>query len=186
MINPIELCRGIISKRYPKTQLAKTLVPVLIFVFAIGIVSILKATKPEVKARPVLEKQWSVAVLEAKPSNISPRRRFYGEITAGREAELRSEVRGRVIEVNEKFIDGGVVSKGDLLVSFDPFDYAAEVSERDANLAEAKARLAELEADLEGAIVLLKRDKEQSSLRARDVARRFKINAKKKCFGKKS
>ena len=111
-VNPIELCRGIISKRYPKTQLAKTLVPVLIFVFAIGIVSILKATKPEVKARPVLEKQWSVAVLEAKPSNISPRRRFYGEITAGREAELRSEVRGRVIEVNEKFIDGGVVSKG--------------------------------------------------------------------------
>lgn len=179
MINPIELCRGIISKRYPKTQLAKTLVPVLIFVFAIGIVSILKATKPEVKARPVLEKQWSVAVLEAKPSNISPRRRFYGEITAGREAELRSEVRGRVIEVNEKFIDGGVVSKGDLLVSFDPFDYAAEVSERDANLAEAKARLAELEADLEGAIVLLKRDKEQSSLRARDVARRLKLMQRK-------
>ena len=54
-----------------------------------------------------------------------------------------------------------------------------QVSERDANLAEAKARLAELEADLEGAIVLLKRDKEQSSLRARDVARRLKLMQKK-------
>ena len=179
MVNPISFFTRLISARLPRLRLIKIGLPLLILFAAFGVVGLLKATKPEVKARPVVEKQWSVSVVEAKPADIRPRRRFYGEITAGREAELRAEVRGRVIAVNEKFIDGGVVSEGDLLVSFDPFDYAAEVSEREAEWVEAKARLSELRADFEGAVVLLKRDEEQSRLRARDVARRAKLMKRK-------
>lgn len=160
-------------------RLLKVGLPVAILTLAFATVGVLKATKPEVQARPVEEKQWPVAVIEAKPGDIQPRRRFYGEITAGREAELRAEVQGRVLEVNEKFIDGGVVSKGDLLVSFDAFDYAAQVSEREAEWIEAKARLAELRADYDGAVALLERDKEQAGLRARDVSRRAKLMRRK-------
>lgn len=162
-----------------RRRLLKIAVPVAVLAFAFFIVGVLKATKPEVEARPVQEKQWPVAVIEAKPGDIRPRRRFFGEITAGREAELRAEVQGRVVEVNEKFIDGGVVSKGDLLVSFDAFDYAAQMSEREAEWTEARARLAELKADYEGAVALLERDKEQAELRSRDVARRAKLMRRK-------
>ena len=61
-----------------------------------------------------------MSVQIAKVSDESPRRRFYGEIVAGREAELRAEVQGRVIKVDDNFIDGGIVAKGDQLISFDP------------------------------------------------------------------
>ena len=126
-----------------RAGLLKFGLPVAVLAFAFVIVGVLKATKPKLQARPVQEKQWPVAVIEAKPGDIRPQRRFYGEIAAGREAELRAEVQGRVVEINEKFIDGGVVAKGDLLVSFDAFDYIAQVSEREAEWTEAKARLAE-------------------------------------------
>ncbi|HAT36594.1 MAG TPA: hypothetical protein DCS82_12845 [Rhodospirillaceae bacterium] len=162
-----------------RKRLLRFALPIAVLAGAFLIVGILKATKPEVQAKPAQEKQWPVAIIDAKPGDIRPRRRFYGEITAGREAELRAEVQGRVVEINENFIDGGIVSKGDLLVSFDAFDYAAEVSERDAEWIEAKARLAELRADYDGALALLELDKEQSQLRERDVARRAKLMRRK-------
>jgi RND family efflux transporter MFP subunit len=160
-------------------RLLKIGLPILIVVLALLVVGVLKATKPEVTARPVAEKQWPVAVVAAKIEDISPKRLFYGEIVAGREAELRTEVQGRVVSVAKNFIDGGIVAKGDLLLEIDPFEYTAQLSEREAELSEARARLVELEADLEGSVALLVRDKEQSALRQRDVARRVRLMRKK-------
>jgi membrane fusion protein, multidrug efflux system len=166
-------------RRAPRKGLFKIGLPLLILVGALFVVGVLKATKPEVQARPVEEKVWPVSVLTAKISDESPQRRFYGEIVAGREAELRAEVQGRVITVDDNFIDGGIVAKGDQLVSFDAFEYAAQVSEREAELVEAKARLAELQADFDGSVALLVRDKEQAKLRERDVARRARLIRRK-------
>ena len=141
----------------PQHDLFKVGLPILLLVVALAVVGVLKATKPEVQARQVEEKVWPVSVLTAKVSDESPRRRFYGEIVAGREAELRAEVQGRVITVDDNFIDGGIVAKGDQLVSFDSFDYASQVSEKEAELIEAKARSLELQAEYDGATALLKR-----------------------------
>ncbi|MDA0655352.1 MAG: efflux RND transporter periplasmic adaptor subunit [Proteobacteria bacterium] len=160
-------------------RMLKIGLPILIVVLALVVVGVLKATKPEVKARPVAEKQWPVAVVEAKIEDIPPKRLFYGEIVAGREAELRTEVQGRVVSVAKNFIDGGIVAKGDLLLEIDPFEYTAQLSEREAELTEAKARWVELEADLEGSVALLVRDKEQSVFRQRDVARRVRLMRQK-------
>ena len=163
----------------PQHDLFKVGLPILLLVVALAVVGVLKATKPEVQARQVEEKVWPVSVLTAKVSDESPRRRFYGEIVAGREAELRAEVQGRVITVDDNFIDGGIVAKGDQLVSFDSFDYASQVSEKEAELIEAKARSLELQAEYDGATALLKRDKEQAKLRKRDVARRARLIRRK-------
>ena len=163
----------------PHHVLFKIGLPILLLVVALAVVGVLKATKPEVQARQVEEKVWPVSVLTAKVSDESPRRRFYGEIVAGREAELRAEVQGRVITVDDNFIDGGIVAKGDQLVSFDSFDYASQVSEKEAELIEAKARSLELQAEYDGATALLKRDKEQAKLRERDVARRARLIRRK-------
>ncbi len=163
----------------PQHDLIKVGLPILLLVVALAVVGVLKATKPEVQARQVEEKVWPVSVLTAKVSDESPRRRFYGEIVAGREAELRAEVQGRVITVDDNFIDGGIVAKGDQLVSFDSFDYASQVSEKEAELIEAKARSLELQAEYDGATALLKRDKEQAKLRKRDVARRARLIRRK-------
>jgi hypothetical protein len=97
-------------------RLLKIGLPILILVVALLVVEVLKATKPEVKARPVAEKQWPVAVVDANIKDFRPKRLFYGEIVAGREAELRIEVQGRVVSVARNFIDGGIVAKGDLLL----------------------------------------------------------------------
>jgi RND family efflux transporter MFP subunit len=158
-----------------KARWLKIGLPAAILVTALLGAGILKATKPEVRPRPETEKQWPVAVIPAKIADIVPERRFYGEVIAGREADLRAEVAARVVDINENFIDGGIVQKGDLLVAFDAFDYEAQVAEREAELVEAKARLVELEADHKGMLALLERDREQTVLRERDVARRARL-----------
>jgi len=91
---------------------------------------------------------------------------------AGRAVELRPLVSGRVIAVGDKYVDGGVVKSGDLLIAIDPFDYEATVRERAAQLAEAEARLRELRAERDGAQALLVRDRESVQLSAREKKRR--------------
>ena len=77
MLNPISFFTRLTSARLPRLRFVKIGLPLFILFAAFGVVGLLKATKPEVKARPVVEKQWSVSVIEAQPADIRPRRRFY-------------------------------------------------------------------------------------------------------------
>lgn len=142
----------------------KIFLPLAFIVFPVGIVAVLILTRPEPKPKPVAERVWAVAVAPAKAMNVQPARRFFGRVVAGREVDLRAEVAGRVVEVGPSFVDGGVVSAGELLVRIDPFDYEAAVKET--------------EADLKGARGLLERDTQQIKLLRRDVNRRARLKGR--------
>lgn len=163
----------------------KIILPAGILVLALCVAGILKATKPVVEPQTPVEKAWPVAVIPAVVSNISPKRRFFGTVVASREVELRAEVKGRVLEVNNSFVDGGIVKKSDLLASIDPFEYSLQLREREAELVEARSRLTELEAEYESAITILARDKEQVTLRKKDLGRRQSL-VKRKNVSEKS
>ncbi len=147
-------------------------VPIAILAVAVSFAGYLRATRPEVKPRAPQERVWTVAAVSVDIADAQPRLRLYGEVVSGRTVDLRPEVAGRVIETGPGLVEGGVVRAGERLVVIDPFDYEANVVAREAELAEARARLRELEADLAGARALLERDSEQVELRRRDVERR--------------
>ena len=149
---------------------AKTLAPVL--VLALGIVTFvgLKATKPEVPQRPAHEKVWAVKAIEADVTTYQPELILYGRTVAGRRVELRSLVAGEVIETGKNLREGGVVSKGGILLRIDPFQYEGRLIEAKAKLAEARAKAREIDATIESEQDALKRAKEQLVIAERDLA----------------
>ncbi len=121
------------------------------------------------------EKSWVVETIQAKVIDIQPDLRLFGEVVAGRKVELRPLVAGQIVEVGKNFREGGVIAKGELLIAIDPFDYQADVDERQAERTEARARSREIQAEFEGVKALLLHDKAQVAIRKRDVARRKKL-----------
>jgi multidrug efflux pump subunit AcrA (membrane-fusion protein) len=150
-------------------------VPVLILVLASFGTYTLWASKPEPVRRPAPEKTWVVETMNVRFGDETPALKLFGEVVAGRKVDLRPLVAGRIVDVGENFLEGGVVRKGDLLVAIDPFDYEADVAEREAERDEAKARLDEISVEIKGVRAQLKHDEAQLSIRRRDVARRKKL-----------
>ncbi|CCQ74872.1 efflux RND transporter periplasmic adaptor subunit [Magnetospira sp. QH-2] len=155
--------------------LLKIILPIVILVGALGTFAVLKATKPMVENVPVVERSWTVATVPATGQSVTPEIRVYGEIVSGRDAELRPLVAGRIVEVGDNVVEGGVVRAGDLLIAIDPFDYETDVADRRSKLAEAEARLAELESDLTGERAMLGEDRRQLKLNRDEAARREKL-----------
>ena len=150
----------------------KIALPVLVLAGAFAIAGFLAATREATEARPVEERVRSVETAAVRFEDIRPTLRFYGEIAAGREVELRAPAAGPVIRVAEAFADGAAVSAGAELLAVDPFDYEQAVAERTAARDEARAQLAESRARLASERELLAEDAEQMAISARDVARR--------------
>ena len=153
----------------------KIILPFLVLAMAsLGAFALWKSRPQTVRQTPP-EKSWIVESIQAKVIDVQPDLRLFGEVVAGRKVELRPLVAGQIVKVGKNFREGGVVAKGDLLVGIDPFDYQADIDERLAQRAEARARLAEIRAEHEGEIALLQHDKAQVAIRQRDVARRQQL-----------
>jgi RND family efflux transporter MFP subunit len=152
--------------------------PVAVLAAAVAGNAYLQATKPYAEARPARERVWPVAIVEAAPAEETPEYHAYGTIMAGRELELRPLVDGRITEVSDVLVEGGVVREGETLVTIDPFDFAIGVSARRAELDESRAKLAEIEADVDAERAMLEQDLRQVALSERDVDRRVTLRKK--------
>lgn len=94
-----------------------------------------KATET-VKAAPTA---IPVSVATVQSRDIVPWEEFSGRLEAVEQVEVRSRVSGQVQAVH--FREGGLVKKGDLLITIDPAPFAAELARADAQAASAQARL---------------------------------------------
>ena len=126
----------------------KTL-PLLIFLATAGIVAMLVLTRPSMAPIEQAEMEWPVKVATARFTDLRPVLRLYGEIVAGRESELRALTPGPIVEVGDNFREGGAVSRGELLLRVDPFEYEIALAELKAGAVEAEAQLRLKEQDME-------------------------------------
>lgn len=159
----------------PKKQLA---VAAALLIFAGATLFLLKITKPEAAAPVSAEREWTVDVVEVQKGAIQPTLHLTGRIVAARDAELRPLAEGRIIEIGPNFYAGGQVRKGDLLVAIDRFDYETEEMDARAAVAEAEASLAEAQAELKSNQSLVGFDREQETLRKRDLDRKEKLTGR--------
>ncbi len=151
--------------------LLQTLLALAILFGAVQGMNSLVATKPDVPKRPVQEKSYAVETVTVAQGNFAPSIDVFGEAMAGREVELRALVGGEVMEVHPDLKAGGHVSKGDLLVSVDRFDYEGALTEAEANLIEAKAALLESEGRVSMEKATAVRVREQLDFAERDLSR---------------
>ena len=72
-----------------------------------------------------------------------------GTVRPRTESQLVTEIDGRVIWVAQSFVEGGFFEAGDVLLRVDPFDYEQQLVSARSQLAQARLRLAEEEAEAE-------------------------------------
>jgi multidrug efflux system membrane fusion protein len=116
---------------------------VLILLAVMWMTARVKGCIAERKASRVPPRPVSTAV--SRKADVPVFVSSFGSLTSPNDVDIRAQVTGRISEVN--YEQGASISKGDLLFTIDPREYAAAVKKSEAELEQAKAR-AELERDL--------------------------------------
>jgi len=149
----------------------KLLLPVLIVAVAYASFLALANSKPETKPRQAREKAWIVQTISVNIANHQPQLKLYGEAMAGRKVDFRALVAGEIIKASKTFREGGIVAKGENLLTIDPFEFKASLDEAKANLSEAKAKLQEVNARIRLESDQILSVKNEMALAERDLER---------------
>jgi len=131
-----------------RSRLKSIGLPLGILVITLAVISLLMATRPRLEVTAVPERVWYVDAIVAKRGAIQPQLNLFGEVAAGRRSELRPAVSGKMVRIGENFREGGTVTKGELLVQIDPFEYQTGLDEQRSMLKESKVRLEMLRREL--------------------------------------
>jgi RND family efflux transporter MFP subunit len=124
-------------------KLLKRGLPVLILTGGIAIFAWLSMTKPVAERRTPPEPVIQVEAVRLQPVDYTVTITSQGTVRARTESTLIPEVSGRILSISPKFREGGFFAEGDILLEIDPSDYLTAVTVAEANLAEARVRLAE-------------------------------------------
>ena len=87
--------------------------------------------------------QMTVEVYEVAPRQYQVQLDSFGVVKPRTESVLVSQASGQINHINPNFRDGGFFEQGDVLLTLDDRDHKADVKVAQANLLEAKQRLAE-------------------------------------------
>ena len=120
--------------------------PVWILLAGIGGYVILVKTRPVAERRVPPEPVIEVETAVLKKQDFEVILHTQGTVSARTESNLIPEVSGKVVHVADNFSEGGFFDKGDVLLEIDRADYETALTVAEANLAQARVRLAEEEA----------------------------------------
>lgn len=106
--------------------------------------AIVVINQTEPTAQQIESTRRSAAIVETitvQRGTYSPRLVVLGSVQAASEIMLSPRVEGQVVELSPKFVPGGTVRKGDLLLRIDPAEFLNAVSVRESELAQVQASL---------------------------------------------
>ncbi|MEO0884122.1 MAG: efflux RND transporter periplasmic adaptor subunit [Pseudomonadota bacterium] len=134
-------------------RLFAILLPVLIVVvLGFGGTAALNAMKPEPETSDQLPQALSVFAERTERRNLNLVVQAQGEVRPRSEIDVTPQVQGRIAYVSDKFLDGGFVSRGQVLVRLDAADYELDVIRAKASVATAQQALAREQAEADLAI----------------------------------
>ena len=127
----------------------RALLPLIIVAAAAFAAVTMIMNRPPVETlTPVIEPP-GVRVHEVSLQNASLSVTSQGTVQPRTESQLVPEIAGRVTWVAPSFAEGGFFEAGDVLVEIDPFDYEQALVGARSQLAQARLRLAQEEAEAE-------------------------------------
>lgn len=121
----------------------RVFLPPLIIALAIVFVVVLSSMKPQPPMRSMERPAVLVETLDATPTDVKFVVDGQGNVMPKRTTNLVAQVSGRVVEMSDTFVNGGFFEKGEILLKIDPADYQVALQSAQAQLAQAKASLAE-------------------------------------------
>lgn len=103
--------------------------------------TIIGATAPKTERKAVEPKLPAAYVEEARFETVALTVMAQGEVQPRREIALTPEVGGRIVFVSDKFVDGGIIEQGDVLVRLEDADYRQAMTRAQARVATARQSL---------------------------------------------
>ena len=151
------------------TKTKKRLLPVAILGVAVAIAAVLIKTKPPPPAVTIKEKAWLVSAVPAASGTWAPTLTLYGRVESLWSSQLTAGIAADVLEVH--VLEGDEVAAGQLLVSLDERDARLLLRQREAELAEAQARIESEKSRHAGDLAALPRERELLELTRAEVQR---------------
>jgi len=125
----------------------KKLLLALIFGALLAVAATILLNPPDTRQRQDFSgPQMAVEAITVTPRDYRILLESYGTIQPRVQSMLVAQVGGQIVAVNPNLRDGGFFEQGDVLVSIDERDYAADVRIAEATLADARQALSEAEA----------------------------------------
>ncbi|MCB1803303.1 MAG: biotin/lipoyl-binding protein, partial [Gammaproteobacteria bacterium] len=151
--------------------------PILILVVAGAAAAGLIATKPKVKPVKVGERAWLVDAMPIERGKYLPEVGLFGKVESLWSSQLTAALSADVSDV--LVVEGDLVAAGDVLVRLDERDARLQLAQREAELAQADARVASEMRRHEANVEALPRERQLLAL-ARDEVARLQDLVKKK------
>ncbi len=130
-----------------RTRLLQIVLPVLVLAAAgLGAYTLIQ-NRPEVQVQVPVFEPPGVRVQRVVFQDVTLTVKSQGTVGPRTESQLAPEISGRVIRVAPSFASGGFFEAGDVLLEIDPYDYQQAVIGARGQLAQARLRLAQEEAE---------------------------------------
>ncbi len=128
-------------------QALKKLLPIGILVVLLLVAAVILRNPPEVEFAPRdLSPQMTVETVQLAPTDYQISVPSYGIVRPRIQSMLVAQVAGQIVDKAPNFDEGGYFAAGDVMLTIDPRDYAADVRIAEAALADARQALAEEQA----------------------------------------
>ncbi|MDA3917175.1 MAG: efflux RND transporter periplasmic adaptor subunit [Deltaproteobacteria bacterium] len=122
--------------------LIKIILPVCLIVAGAAGWHYFKSSKPEIKRKPPGQQAVVVKTIVMEKGDYPTWVHAMGTVMPDRQIMLKSKLAGEIISVSRKFVQGGVMKKGEMLLQLDDSDYKIEVQKTRSALDKTIAYLA--------------------------------------------
>lgn len=129
-----------------KGSLIKAGLPLGIILIAAAAAAVMVMSKKPPEKTAVEEKAFLVSAVPVVLEDLNFVVKSQGTVLPRVETVLSAQVSGKVVNVSDAFIAGGVFQKGDILVQLEKADYITDLKLAEAELARAQAALEEEQA----------------------------------------
>ncbi len=122
---------------------AKAGIPLVIVLVAIILAVVLVKSKQPPPTQPAETKAFLVDAEPVSRKAVTFTVSSQGNVIPNHRTNLSAQVSGKVINISDNFVAGGMFKEGEVLVTLEPDDYQTEISLAEAQLAQAQAALTE-------------------------------------------
>jgi len=120
----------------------KIILPICLILAGVAGWSYFKSKEPKMKRKPPKKQAIVVETISMKPGNYISSVQVMGRVMPEKQIILKSKVSGEVVSISPKFVQGGVMKKGETLLTLEGSDYRIEVQKAKSALNKASSSLA--------------------------------------------
>ena len=130
-------------------RLLKALLPPLVLGVALAVAYVMYLNRPPVETQTPVVAAPAVRVQQVVFESVDLTVSSQGTVQPRTSSQLVPEIAGTVLSVSPAFAVGGFFEEGDVLLQIDPYDYQQALIASRSQLAQARLRLAQEEAEAE-------------------------------------